>query len=268
MYCLLFNTCHRITLITEIMSSSRFLFIFVLLSLLISTPQVYAQEKVSLVTGEWPPYTTETMSHYGVFTEIVTKTFEEINRTPEYKFLPWKRCELLVKFDKAWAAFPYAKNKERSKIYDFSEIVLASRSKFFFLKKRKLLDDWNSLQDFKPYSVGGVLGYYYEEIYREAGLKIDYAPTEYANVKKLERGRIDFMSMDERAGWSLIRKTFPADVHRFDTLPKPFTTYPLRMMILKSNPGSKRLLKEFNEGLKRIQDNGTYASILKKHGLN
>ncbi len=65
-----------------------------MIMLLGATP-VWA-EKITLVTGEFPPYTSKTLEHRGFSTEIVSAVFQEMGKEVEYKFYPWRRCEDLV----------------------------------------------------------------------------------------------------------------------------------------------------------------------------
>jgi len=44
--------------------------------------------EVVLATGEWPPYTSEHMKGYGIFTEIVAAVFSEMGVKPVYHFNP------------------------------------------------------------------------------------------------------------------------------------------------------------------------------------
>lgn len=227
-----------------------------------------AKSSVVMATGEWPPYTTEASDNYGFFTEIVTAVFDEMEITPNYKFFPWKRCAKMVKDGNAWAAFPYTPNDERKETFAFSDVVATSRSVFFFVDEKLKNTSWEKLEDLKPYDIGGVGGYFYEEAFENAGLDVDYASKEIVGFKKLLRGRLDFFPVNELVGWELVKDNFPNKVDELDTLDKPLSTSPLSLMVLKSDQESIQLLKKFDAALQKIKDKGIYKNILDKYLFN
>lgn len=225
-------------------------------------------QKVKLITGEWDPFTTEKTKEKGFFTEIVTAIFKEAGMEPEYIFLPWKRGEQEIANGTAFATFPYIATDERKKSFDFSDEVANSTGRFFYLKtvfKDKI--DWSTYADIKKYKIGGTLGYWYEKPFKEAGLTVDYAPTDEQGVKKLYEKRFDLLASDELVGWELIKKIYPKDLDKFETITKPLSVDPLRLMISKTYPNSKEITEKFNVALKSIKDKGIYGKILKKYNV-
>ncbi len=63
--------------------------------IIMSATSVWA-ETITLVTGEFPPFTSEALEHRGFSAEIVSAVFQEMGKEVEYKFYPWRRCEELV----------------------------------------------------------------------------------------------------------------------------------------------------------------------------
>ena len=175
---------------------------------------------IMLATGEYPPYASAEMPGYGFVTEIISAAIKEMGYKPEYLFYPWKRCERSVKQGKAWATFPYGFTEERANDFLFSDVILVTSSKFFYYKKHTQKIEWNTLADLKHYVIGGVLGYYYKVEFENAGLNVDYAPSETMSLKKLIHGRVALVPLDEAVGWNLIKKHFP------DELPGRSIGYP------------------------------------------
>lgn len=58
---------------------------------------VYAQESIRLTNGEWPPYLSKDLKHYGVASRIVTEAFDLEGIKVEYGFFPWERALELAK---------------------------------------------------------------------------------------------------------------------------------------------------------------------------
>ncbi len=249
---------------------SRLIFFVMILSIYVTLlpPQnSFAAEPtvIKLVTGEYSPYSSDKLYGYGLVPEIVTSCFVEMGIEPDYQFFPWKRCEYEITKGRVWAAFPYAMNKKRVKQFIFSDPVILSRTIFFFYQNEKLKQfSWNKLEDLKPYRIGGVRGYFYENRFKDAGLKTDYAPNEKLSLRKLRAGRVDIVPLNEHVGWNLINRLFPNSVANFGTLEKELTTNTLHLMISKTYPDSQELTDKFNIALKTIKDKGIYSQILKK----
>jgi polar amino acid transport system substrate-binding protein len=88
------------------------------------------------------------------FSETVTSVFNEMGLAHEYKFYPWKRCEMLLANGKAFAAFPYAYTINRSKKYWFSKLITKADTqteptKLFFYKKNASDFQFQRLKDLK-----------------------------------------------------------------------------------------------------------------------
>jgi len=52
----------------------------------------FAEERISIAIGEWPPFISENLKHYGVVPRIVTEAFALGNVKVDYGFFPWKRA--------------------------------------------------------------------------------------------------------------------------------------------------------------------------------
>jgi polar amino acid transport system substrate-binding protein len=227
-----------------------------------------AADEVILVTGEWAPYTSETMEGYGAFTEIVSVVFEEMGVTPRYVFYPWERAENEVREGRAFAAFPYMLTEERQQEFDFSGPALMTSSVFFYMTE-KYPDGlvYEELEDLQGYKVGGVLGNWYEAPFKDAGLTVDWVSAEEQNFEKLYQGRIDILSAETLVGWTTVRTMYPDAVDEFATAEKPLNESPLHLMVSRNYPGAEDLLGQFDAALQAVKDSGAYQDVLAKYGL-
>ncbi|MCP4369472.1 MAG: amino acid ABC transporter substrate-binding protein [Deltaproteobacteria bacterium] len=224
---------------------------------------------LTLATGEYAPYTSAEMEGYGLMTEIVSATVKEMGFEPEYVFHPWRRCENSVREGRIWATFPYGLTEERAKNFFFSDVLLVTSTKFFYSKKhQKQKITWETLEDLKPYKIGGVLGYYYEKEFQQAGLNVEYTDTEEFCIKMLRFGRIDLFPQDVAVGWALIKKYFPEEIENFGVLDKAHETSGYYLMVSKTYPKTKDLLQKFNAALKRIKQHGVIERIVQKYHLS
>ena len=243
--------------------------LLLLLFILLTSPAILHADTIRLATGEWKPYTSESLENFGFFTEIVSEIFKEMGVEAEYSFYPWKRCFDSTEKGKVWAAFPYAYTEERAKKVLYSDEIAYSTSRFFYyIKDAKAKDfKYETLQDLKQYKVGGILGYFYEEDLKKAGLDVDYVASERSAIEKLVLGRIELWPSNELVGWALIKKYFPKEADNFGTLEKPYSRNALCLIVSKKYPNSKELLRQFNAAFIKIKDKGIYDSILKKYNI-
>lgn len=234
---------------------------FLLTALVLLCATVGRTQGLPVATGEWIPFTSETMEHYGHFTQRVTLVFKEMGLEPEYRFYPWRRCFDSVAKGRVWAAFPYSYTKERAEEVWFSDALTCSKSVFFYYQPGATPKHYtfNSLKDLQPYTIGGVTGYFYEASFQEAGLRVDYVSKEINALEKLKLGRIDLMPVNELVGWNLIQTLFPDEAHNFKTLAKPLNVSTLRLIVSKDYPGSKKLMDRFHQALERCIEKGLLA---------
>jgi polar amino acid transport system substrate-binding protein len=232
------------------------------------TTSLNAGQKVTLVTSEWPPYTSEKKPGYGLFSEIVSAAFKEAGLDVEYKFIPWLRCEAELREGKAFAAFPYTATDDRKKEFDFSVVLVNSSARFFYLKSRIKSDvKWEKYEDLKSYSIGGTLGYWYQKGFAEAGLKVDNSATDLLGLTKLRAGRFDLFATEELSAWESIRTNFPKEVDNFATVKKALNKDGLRLMISRTYPDGAAINNRVTKAIERIKQKGIYSDILKRYNV-
>lgn len=225
-------------------------------------------KEVTLATGEWPPYTSEHMKNYGVFSEIVSAVFREMGIKPVYKFYPWKRSELELQEGRAFATFPYTMTPERRKKFHFSDSMAFNTGRLFY-NTRKYPNgiSFKSIQDLEKYKIGGTLGYWYVDKFRQMGFNVEYVATDEQNIQKLYLQRVDLVPLDEMAGFYLIRKLYPDKMNSFACSGKALNQDSLHVMFSKTYPDAEKLEEGFKRAFIRIKENGMYQRIINKHGF-
>jgi polar amino acid transport system substrate-binding protein len=227
------------------------------LILLTNIPIIHA-ESITMATGEWIPFTSANLVNYGKFTELVNIVFSEMGMKPEYRFYPWPRCYDSVIKGRVWAAFPYSHTKERAAMVMYTDALSCSKTLFFYYEKDKTAKPYQfrSFEDLRKLKIGGVSGYFYEELFQNEGLEVDYANKEINSLEKLKLGRIDLMPINELVGWNLIHTHFSDDADKFKTLPKPLSVATLHLIVSKEYPQYQELFLRFNAALKRCIEKG------------
>lgn len=221
---------------------------------------------LKLVTGEYPPFTGQTLEHFGASTEVVSAVLEQAGLKAEYQFEPWKRGYHMVKNHVVMGTFPYAITPERAKEMLFSEPINYVENRFFY-KSTHIRDvpfDW-TVERMQHYKIGVPLGYATKEYLESMGLNPMVFSNEDELFMALERGDVDFAAFSEIPGWAFIRKHFGRHVRLFAAMEKPFSQDKLHMMVSKKDPEAVIFLKKFNSGLKKIRKSGIYAKIMRKY---
>ena len=224
---------------------------FVTVFWFIMTAVVCHGESLPMASGEWVPYSSKSMPHYGAFTQRITTVLHEMGIAPDYRFYPWRRCFDSVVKHRVWAAFPYAYTEERAKKVWYSDTLSCSKTLFFYYDKEDGSKAYRvtTQEDLRAYRLGGVKGYYYEAFFEKLGLKVDYVNKEIYALEKLKLGRIDLMPMNEKVGWNLIHSRFLEESHRFKTLSTPLSVNTLHLIISKGYPNSEQMLERFNHAV-------------------
>jgi polar amino acid transport system substrate-binding protein len=240
-----------------------------ILLLLNCLPAAQALEPLVFVTSDYPPYVIEDEGiARGIVPDIIRAGLKDTDIEAVFKFQPWNRGQTTVKNGDAYACFPYLITEQRSEFFDFSAPLIGFFPKFFHSKAKFPQGfSWKELNDFLGYKMGGVRGFWYEPAFEKEGLKVNYVSTDLQNMHMLIKGRIDFTLIDELVGWYLIKNHYPTQLSAFAVADKPESSEALHLMISKDYPNAKALTQVFNEGLRKIKDNGTYQDILERYEI-
>jgi len=246
--------------------------LYILIGFLVSIhshSSVFAQTTpIELATGDYPPFTSQKSPENGVFSEIVSAAFKELEIEVKYTFFPWKRGELYTQVGKVFATFPYARTKEREKNFDFSDAVMSSKVVFFYYKPHQQNKiNYEKLEDLKLYTIGGIRGHWYEPVFQSAGLEVHYVTSEKQSIGMLKMAHVDLAPINELVGWEIIKNQFPDQINSFATFTKPLKQNTLHLMISRKYPGYKELTQKFNGALIKIRNKGIYQQLLAKDGI-
>lgn len=214
-------------------------------------------EKIILATAEWQPYISEKSPEHGRFAEIVTTVFKEMGMTTELIFAPWKRVEILVKNGDAYAGIPYTYTEERHKVFDYSASIMNSKNVFFYNKKMYPKGiSYSQLAELRRYRISGVTGYWYEDLFKENKLNVEYVTSDEQSITKLYFNRVDLVATDELVGTTLIQKLYPHDAAQFAVVERPILTAPLHLLVSKKYPHAAQITEKFNTTLESLRKKG------------
>lgn len=240
---------------------------FTLVLLAVSLSPAFAKN-FEILTGEWSPYVSKEMKDGGPSAIIVSEAIKAAGHTATFKYVPWKRTEVMTQSGKAVATFPWSVNDEFKKTCFVSTPVASQKMVFFYMKDN--LGDWDyaDLDQLKKIKVGGSEGYTYVEIFKNAGIKAEYAPDIENSLKKLVHGRLDVVPESQLVGWQTIKTKLPSYEEKIANSKTPLFVKPLHLMVSKQNADGQELIDAYEKGLEAIKASGLYQKILDEYGLS
>lgn len=222
---------------------------------------------IRLTNGEWAPWLSQGLKHYGVASHIVTEAFALEGVKVIYEFFPWARAKNLAQFGDWDGSVVWYYTAERAKYFNFSDPVVKTQVAFFHLKSFSF--DWNTMEDLYSLEIGGVLGVFYSQEFAEAEkagkFLIERVPTHLINIRKLLKGRIKIMPMEPEVAFGILRNKFNTkDIELITHHPKMLGIRPLHVIFSKKIKRNKRMITLFNNGLKRLKESGKYDQFIEE----
>lgn len=220
---------------------------------------------IRLTSGEWPPYTSASLKHYGIISQIVSEAYAKEGYLVDFDFYPGIRSLKQAKL-KSWdGSLPWQPTKEREAEFLFSNPVLTSRNVFFHRKDRDF--QWKKLADLKGLKIGTAKGYAYSSGFRKSvnkiGINLIDSDSDLVNMKLLLDGRIDLLLCDINVGLFLLANHFkPQKAQTITYNSRDVFQVPLSLVFPKNNRRSSQLKVAFNNGLAKLKNSGKYNTIL------
>ncbi|NOQ17228.1 MAG: transporter substrate-binding domain-containing protein [Methyloprofundus sp.] len=219
---------------------------------------------LSIVVKEEAPYVGSQLLNQGLSIDIINTAFNRARMNPSIIFETWPRAYeggLIGIYDAIGSIW---KNTEREKDFTFSEAYLYHEIKFI---KRKSDDiQFNQLKDLNGLIVGTLKGYVYREDFTHAR-RILKLPQNHLiqNLIFLNQNKVDITLGDIRKIHYEIDTYMKGSKNSLEILAQPLSTKSVHIAVSKSNPKHLEIINKFNQALKAIKKDGTYAAILKKH---
>lgn len=214
--------------------------------------------KVRLTNGEWPPFMSRSLPHYGVATRIVTQAFKAGGVDVEYGFFPWKRAYKLAE-DGVWhGSVGWTYTESRVPKFFFSEPLLISQESFFHLKGIEF--DWHTMDDLTGLRIGAGAGYFYGEPFRQAEaegrIQVQRVTTDLQSFKRLLVGHVDLVIINLYVGQYLLQEFPTKQAQRITHHPRAVRKANWHLILSKKVAQNPLVLKRFNLGLARIKAEG------------
>jgi len=240
----------------------KFFTIFLVLLAVSFSVDCPAQDTIRIANGEWPPFQSKKLKHYGVASRVVTEAFELEGVKVEYQFLPWERGIQLAKQGKINGTMVWSKTPDREKDFMFTDPICFGITVFFHHQDFQF--EWQTIDDLKDLRIGGTIGFNYGSVFEEAEkqgkIKVSRVPADKINFRKLLKNRIDIFPLDIETGHDILKKEFPPqEISKFTyNKEKPLRTIAYGLMLSKGLKSNENYLKLFNKGLKKLKESGKY----------
>lgn len=222
---------------------------------------------IVLATSDWEPYYAENLTHGGVVADIVRTAFQRMGYKLEVKWLPWARAINAAKVGQYDGVLGAWYTEHRTHLFNYSKPFFKNEIVFFKLKGETIR--YTSVLDLKSYRVGVTRNSAPHELLKsELTGSLDIVGTADLNIKKLIAKRIDLF-VDENLGIQyMINTRFPEWKGLIEALKPPLQVNDLHIMISKKVDNNQKIVNDFNEGLQKILDDGTFEKIIKENGFN
>lgn len=231
------------------------------------------RDVVRLTNGEWPPYLSEKLPHYGAASHIVVEAFQAVGVDVEYVFLPWSRSyryavEGVGEGKTCHGSVVWVYTPDRAKNFNYSEIVVEETEVLFHLKSKPLV--WREVEDLRGKIIGGTqhTAYPFFEKAEEKGLLTIQRAGNYDTLfQRLLAERIDAVPQVRHVGKHFMENNLTEDERNRITFSETVVdNRRYHLIFSKKGDPEQKYLNLFNKGLELIRDNGAYDSILQDLG--
>jgi len=233
-------------------------------SLVDYAPYVFTEGNQPIVGVTSTENSTKLVSGYSW--DVFKESFHVMGYSIEYTIVPWSRAIKLLEYGHTDLLFPISKSDERLRIFDYSKESINVVDYVIYLLKNSALK-WKEYESLKGQIIGVKRGFNYGEKWKYLNTVTKY---DIGNIlqgfQMLEKGHIDgFMGYEE--SWDYVLKQ--------EGLEQKFRKTPILgsaleyVVSLKGIGESSKLLDVYNEGKRKIIENGRLDELKRKwFGLN
>lgn len=220
-----------------------------------------AHAALTLTTEEYPPFNMldeHTGQPTGITVDKVVELMRRANEPYTITSYPWPRAYKMALEAKDTCVFSTSRTPERET--SFMWIGPLAKSDWAIFARANDVRKPKSLEDVRPFIVGGYTNAATGEYLKLHGYKVDLAINDALNMQKLLRNRIDFWATGDLLGKYLIGKAgLTGQI-------VPLFKFELSELYMACNRSmNPRRVEEFNRILKEMDRDGSSTSIERKY---
>ena len=228
------------------------------------TAQAHAQQTLTVVFEEWPPYEyTQGDKVVGIDTEVLEEACRRMGVTPQFLSLPWARALKQVEDGDADAIFSIGYPAQHPFLV-FPETPISAQRSVLFTRKDSTLQV-KSIQDLEGKTVGMVRDNFYGDLFdKNQKIVRDESSSQAMVFDKLLAERDDVLITFELVGLFLVKeKQIGEQVKMLDFIIDDQPTY---VGFSKAKGAqAEALAKQLSDVLKELQQEGVIDAIRNKY---
>lgn len=225
---------------------------------IIETSAQTDRKTIHIATVEYPPAFFKDGT--GIAADMLTEVLDKMGYDISINIYPLGRTIQMVNNGSVECAFLFPQTDPKTTV----SIPLYYSATVFVYKKSRFPNgvSYDSLSDLKEYKIGSLTNskWFTKLLQENAGLKLDFAPANDINLKKLYAGRIDLLPLSHLIANSLIESVFPDQKEDFE-LTDPFSITPVCLIFSNSYPDNHKVI----DHIKRKVAEMDLQSIIQKY---
>lgn len=235
-----------------------------LVSLLLSIACTASQaQTLRIATLDWAPYVSPDLPGQGLASRILDEALALNGDKAELVFLPWQRALNETREGRFDALMPAYLSADRSEDFYTSMPLLDSQLGFFRRRDNVLPIDPGNLESLRPYRIGVVRGYVNQTAFDQANyLTKDVVNSDWQNLEKLLRGRIDLAVVDRYTGYQLLAQNAPALRDQLVFVEPPLDIKPLYVLVPKKRAEGEALAASLDRSLRTLRRSGRLQQLI------
>ncbi|MBF0227477.1 MAG: transporter substrate-binding domain-containing protein [Desulfobacterales bacterium] len=223
------------------------------------SPYCFFKKNYQQDTKAIPP-SSDSLELQGYSWDILRESLHEMGYTIELEVCPWARAMNLTEEGKVDILFPTGKNKEREKIFYYSQEPV-NEANFLVYIRADYPIHWNGLESLNGLIIGEMRGWNYGDKWKANEL-----------IKKHEIGKImqgfnmlNLKRIDGFAGYE-VNFDYALQQSKMKSLFKKLPAFDstAEYVVGLKNEHVLQILKDFDIGKKKIIQNGKFDQIVKK----
>lgn len=227
-----------------------------------------AAKTVLFLTLEYPPYASEQLPGRGAAVELLQLMLAGSGFKPVVQFVPWSRVlreAAAGRVDGALLLWP--EEFKRYPLLSTSPLFLSRLG--FYVRQTELATRDVRLAALANQRVCTVRGYGYPAALLAAGVRLDEAMNDQANLRRMMLGRCDLVALERAVGEHLLHQSEFAQLRGHISWAEPaFAELPLTFGVAAGKADSAALLLALEQGLVRVRQQQQYQQLLQRYGLD
>ncbi len=220
---------------------------------------------INLANQNWLPFAGEALKEHGILSLITKEAFATQGIKVNYDFIPFESALDLTKKGQIDGMAAWTQLRQWSDELLYSDPIM--KHELVIYKRLYANLETTPVSKLFGKSIGVQRGYNYTELLNtlieKDRIKPVYADGPEESFYHLLTGKVDFCVATQLGGQATLNKNFsPSEIGALAQVPSEFTMVPSYLILSKKKAKSQELLTKLNQGLKTIQENGTYNRLV------